>query len=179
MITGPISSLWAGKLVASTRKAEGWVDNVVLHTKEKNDDSRSLRGQLLRVDDSSELLLSADYQRLRDEDMARIPLTHMTKNLPFNALGVYQSLCGDNNPSCATNPGDGYARQFAYGASAKFTEHFSPSSDLISISAYRRSYNQWSMDSLGAVLPLANDVWDNTSQYSEELRWVCLRPSSD
>jgi iron complex outermembrane receptor protein len=28
------------------------------------------------------------------------------------------------------------------------------------------------MDSLGAVLPLGNDVWDNTSQYSEELRWV-------
>jgi iron complex outermembrane receptor protein len=28
------------------------------------------------------------------------------------------------------------------------------------------------MDSLGAVLPLGNDVWDNTSQYSQELRWV-------
>jgi iron complex outermembrane receptor protein len=172
LITGPISSLWAGKLVASTRAADGWVNNVVLHTKEKNDNSQALRGQLLRTGDSSELLLSADYQRLRDEDMARIPLTHMTKNLPFNALAVYQSLCGDNNPSCATNPGNGYAHQFAYGASAKFTEHFSSSSDLISISAYRRSYNQWSMDSLGAVLPLANDVWDNTSQYSEELRWV-------
>ena len=90
----------------------------------------------------------------------------------LNRRSGLQGLCGDNNPSCATNPSDGYARQFAYGASAKFTEHLSPSSDLISISAYRRSYNQWSMDSLGAVLPLANDVWDNTSQYSEELRCV-------
>jgi iron complex outermembrane recepter protein len=74
LITGPIAGLWAGKLVVSTREADGWVDNVVLHTKEKNDNSQALRGQLLRVGDSSELLLSADYQQLRDEDMARIPL---------------------------------------------------------------------------------------------------------
>jgi iron complex outermembrane receptor protein len=174
LITGPITSDWAGKLVVSTRAADGWVDNVVLHTKEKNDDSQAFRGQLLRVGASSELLLSADYQQLRDEDMARVPLSHMTNNLPFNAQSVYQSLCGTNDPTCATNPYDGYARQFAYGVSAKFTQHVNPTSDLISISAYRRSYNQWSMDSLGAVLPLANDVWDNTSQYSEELRWVSL-----
>ena len=172
LITGPIGGDWAGKLVVSTRNSDGWVNNVVLHTKEKNDDGQAVRGQLLRVGESSELLLSADYQQLDDEDMARIPLTHMTSNLPFNALEAYQSLCGENNPSCATNPSDGFARQFAYGVSAKFTDHVDSSSDLISISAYRRSYNRWSMDSLGAVLPLANDVWDGTSQYSEELRWV-------
>lgn len=172
LITGPITSEWAGKLVVSTRSVDGWVNNVALHTKEKNDDGQSFRGQLLRVGDSSELLLSADYQQLRDEDMARTPLSHMTNNLPFNGLAYYQSLCGTNDPTCATNPYDGYARQFAYGVSAKFTEHVTQTSDLISISAYRRSYNQWAMDSLGAVLPLANDVWDDTNQYSEELRWV-------
>jgi len=172
LVTGPISSGWAGKLVVSTREADGWVDNVVLHTKEKNDNSQSIRGQLLRTGDRSELLLSADYQRLRDEDMARIPLTHMTNNLPFSPLAAYQALCGVNDPTCATNPYAGFARQFAYGVSAKWTEHVSDSSDLISISAFRRAYNRWSMDSLGAVLPLGNDVWDNTSQYSQELRWV-------
>ena len=172
LITGPIGGDWAGKLVVSTRNSDGWVNNVVLHTREKNDDGQAVRGQLLRVGESSELLLSADYQQLNDEDMARIPLTHMTNNLPFSALGAYQSLCGENNPSCATNPSNGFARQFAYGVSAKFTDHISPSSDLISISAYRRSNNDWSMDSLGAVLPLANNVTDETNQYSEELRWV-------
>jgi iron complex outermembrane recepter protein len=172
LITGPIGGDWAGKLVVSTRNSDGWVNNVVLHTKEKNDDGQAVRGQLLRVGESSELLLSADYQQLNDEDMARTPLTHMTNNLPFSALGAYQALCGESNPSCATNPSNGFARQFAYGVSAKFTDHVSPSSDLISISAYRRSYNRWSMDSLGAVLPLANDVTDETNQYSEELRWV-------
>jgi hypothetical protein len=68
--------------VVSTRNSDGWVNNVVLHTKEKNDDGQAVRGQLLRVGGSSELLLSADYQQLNDEDMARIPLTHMTNNLP-------------------------------------------------------------------------------------------------
>ena len=172
LITGPITGSWAGKLTVSTRADDGWVNNVVLHTKEKNNDSQAVRGQLLHVGEASELLLSADYQQLRDEDMARVPLSHMTNNLPFDAQAIYQSSCGINNPTCATNPGDGYARQFAYGASAKFTEHVSPTSDLISITAYRRSYNQWDMDSLGAALPLENDVWDDTSQYSEELRWV-------
>ncbi len=172
LITGPFGGDWAGKLVVSTRNVDGWANNVVLHTKEKNDDSRAVRGQLLRTSDNTEVLLSADYQQLNDEDMAREPLTHMTNNLPFNALAVHQSLCGTENPACATNPYDGYARQFAYGISAKITEHVSPSSDLISVTAYRRSYNQWAMDSLGAVLPLANDVWDDTKQYSEELRWV-------
>jgi iron complex outermembrane receptor protein len=72
LITGPITSAWAGKLVVSTRAVDGWVDNVALHTKEKNDNSQAFRGQLLRVGDTSELLLSADYQQLRNEDrMAR------------------------------------------------------------------------------------------------------------
>lgn len=172
LITGPIGGGWAGKLVVSTRNSDGWVNNVVLHTKEKNDDGQAVRGQLLRVGSSSELLLSADYQQLNDDDMARIPLTHMTNNLPYNGVAAYQALCGVNNPGCATNPSYGFARQFAYGVSAKYTDHVTPVSDLVSISAYRRSYNRWDMDALGAVLPLSNDVWDGTSQYSEELRWV-------
>jgi iron complex outermembrane receptor protein len=33
LITGPITSAWAGKFVVSTRSVDGWVNNVVLHTK--------------------------------------------------------------------------------------------------------------------------------------------------
>ena len=172
LITGPITGQWAGKLVVSTRDVEGWAHNVVLHTDEKNDKSQALRGQLLRTGDTVEVLLSADYQHLNDEDMARIPLTHMTNNLPFSPLQAYQTICGTSDPSCATNPYPGHARQFAYGTSAKITAHVAASSDLISITAFRRSHNQWDMDSLGAVLPLGSDVWDDTNQYSEELRWV-------
>ncbi len=172
LITGPIAADWAGKLVVSTRDVEGWAHNVVLHTDEKNDESQSVRGQLLRTGDTVEVLLSADYQHLSDEDMARIPLTHMTNNLPYSPLQAYQALCGTGDPSCATNPYPGHARQFAYGASAKVTAHVTATSDLISVTAFRRSHNQWDMDSLGAGLPLGSDVWDDTNQYSEELRWV-------
>jgi iron complex outermembrane receptor protein len=172
LITGPIAADWAGKLVVSTRDVEGWAHNVVLHTDEKNDESQSLRGQLLRTGETVEVLLSADYQHLNDEDMARIPLTHMTNNLPYSTLQAYQALCGTSDPSCATNPYPGHARQFAYGTSAKVTAHVTSTSDLISITAFRRSHNQWDMDSLGAGLPLGSDVWDDTNQYSEELRWV-------
>jgi iron complex outermembrane receptor protein len=104
--------------------------------------------------------------------MARIPLTHMTNNLPYSPLQAYQAICGTSDPSCATNPYPGHARQFAYGTSAKVTAHVTPTSDLISITAFRRSHNQWDMDSLGAGLPLGSDVWDDTNQYSEEVRWV-------
>jgi iron complex outermembrane recepter protein len=172
LITGPLGGQWAGKLVVSTRDVGGWAHNVALHTDEKNDKSQSVRGQLLRTGDSVEVLLSADYQHLNDEDMARIPLTRMTNNLPFSPLLAYQALCGTDNPSCATNPYGGFARQFAYGVSAKVTAHVNATSDLISITAFRRAHNRWDMDSLGAVLPLGNDVWDDTNQYSEELRWV-------
>src|SRR6266851_5783389 len=71
LITGPLSNTWAAKLVVSTRNAEGWTNNVVLHTKEKNDNDKAVRVQLLRTGESSELLLSADYERLRVEDVAR------------------------------------------------------------------------------------------------------------
>ena len=178
LITGPLGDGWAGKLVVSTRKADGWADNVVLKTKEKDDNSMSVRGQIARRNDSSDILLSADYHQLRDADMARTPLTHMTNNLPFNLLSAYQSLCGtDPNPRCATNPEAGFADQTAWGISAKYTQHLSSTSDITSITAFRHSNNNWNMDSLGAVFPVANDVSDVTKQVSEEIRYVAS-PSS-
>ncbi len=173
LITGPLVDGWAGKLVVSTRQADGWVNNVVLHTREKNDDDRAVRGQLLRTGASSELLLSVDYEQLNVGDMARTPLTHMTNNLPFNTLAVYQASCGtEPNPTCATNPSDGFAHRYGGGVSAKYTDHVNSTSDLISITAYRHSYNNWAMDSIGAALGISNDVTDTSRQVSEELRWV-------
>jgi iron complex outermembrane receptor protein len=176
LVTGPISSGWAGKLAVVTRDADGSVNNVVLHTKEKNDDDRAVRGQLLRTGDSSTLLLSADFERLHDEDMARIPLGPVTTNLPVNFVAEYQALCGNNYLTCATNPGDGFAYRDSGGVSAKYTDHVTSSSDFISITAVRRNYDSSSMDSLGApwagLGALMNYVDDATNQYSEELRWV-------
>ncbi len=172
LITGPLGDGWAGKLVVATRMARGWVHNVVLHTREKNDDSRAVRGQLLHVGAHTEWLLSANASVVNEEDMARIPMSHKTA-FPIPLLQVYQSYCGTGtNPSCATNPYGGYQRQFSYGLSARFTDHLSSDTNLISITSWQRTYNQWSMDSLGAVLPLGNDVWDNDKALTEQLRVV-------
>ncbi len=172
LITGPLGDGWAGKLVVATRMARGWVHNVVLHTREKNDDSRAVRGQLLHVGAHTEWLLSANASVVNEEDMARIPMSHKTA-FPIPLLQVYQSYCGTGtNPSCATNPYGGYQRQFSYGLSARFTDHLSSNTNLISITSWQRTYNQWSMDSLGAVLPLGNDVWDNDKGLTEQLRLV-------
>jgi len=176
LVTGPISSDWAGKLVVASRNQDGSVNNVLLHTKEKNDDDQAVRGQLLRTGESSELLLSGDFEQLHDEDMARIPLGPVTDKLPVNFVAEYQAVCGNNYLTCATNPGNGYADRDSGGVSAKFTDHVTASSDFISITAVRRNYDQSSMDSLGAPFPglgaVMSYVDDQTNQYSEELRWL-------
>ena len=124
LITGPLGDGWAGKLVVSTRMDDGWVRNVVLHTREKNDDSKAVRAQLLHVGAHTEWLISANASRANDEDMARVPMSHMTA-FPLPLLQTYQSLCGTApNPTCATNPFDGYQNQFAYGLSREYTEPF-------------------------------------------------------
>ena len=172
LITGPLGDGWAGKLVVSTRMDDGWVHNVVLHTREKNDDSKAVRAQLLHVGTHTEWLLSANASKVNDEDMARVPMSHMTA-FPLPLLQAYQSLCGTTpNPTCATNPYGGYQRQFSYGLSARFTDHLSPATNFISITAWQRTHNQWSMDSLGAILPLGNDVWDEDRSFSEQMRLV-------
>jgi len=124
---------WAGKLVVSTRKADGWARNVVLDTRENDDDSISVRGQLLRIGTSTEWPLTAEASQIRDGDMARTPLTDRTGSLG-NLRGAYESRCGpEPDPTCATSPYAGYPRQFSFGASAKFTAHLGTTTDFISI----------------------------------------------
>jgi len=66
--------------------------------------------------------------------MARIPLTHMTNNLPFSRWRRIRP-CVRKQSTWRPTRTPVSARQFAYGVSAKLTEHFTPSSDLISITA--------------------------------------------
>ena len=47
LITGPVGNGWAGKASFSYRKRDGWVDNVYLDKKLKDDDVKAFRGQLL------------------------------------------------------------------------------------------------------------------------------------
>src|ERR1700691_473200 len=110
LISGPVSDTWALKMAVATRYAEGWVNNVALGTREKDDNDVAVRTQALRIAGDSEVLIGADYQRLAVGDQARIPITQVTGNLG-QLVSDYERVGGDEGPSCAANPTDGFARR--------------------------------------------------------------------
>ena len=183
LITGPLGNGWAGKASFSYRKRDGWVDNVFLNKKQKDDDVKAFRAQLLYAGNDFEALLSADFNRLDVEDMARTPIATGEPGDPaFWAApvpGSYADLCAGRGADCAAGPIDGYARRDARGLSAKLTWSLE-AGELISITAYRENEADWNMDSTGTprspLPPLFNqindDIFDRTDQFTQEFRWV-------
>ncbi len=170
LVTGPVSDRLAGKFSFSYRDRDGWVDNVVLDKKQKDDNSQAYRAQLLYSGNSTEFLLSGDYQRLDVEDMARIPLTQIAGNLgPI--VDLHQALCGTRTPKCSTNPSDGFAETESWGVSLHITHEFALG-EIKSITAYRENQADWEMDSVGVAIPLTDDILDKTKQVTQELRWL-------
>ena len=183
LITGPVGDGWAGKASFSYRKRDGWVDNVFLGKKQKDDDVKALRGQLLYSGEDFEALLSADFNQLDVEDMARTPIATGEPGDPaFWAApvpGSYADLCAGRGADCSAGPIDGYAKRDAWGLSAKLNWNRT-SGELISITAYRENEADWNMDSTGTPVsplpPLFNqindDIFDLTDQFTQEFRWV-------
>lgn len=154
LLTGPISENLAGKFSFSYRNRDGWVDNVVLNKKQKDDDVQAYRGQLLYTSEDTEIMFTADYNKLDVEDMARIPQTQIVGGLgPL--VDQYDALCGNRGPKCSTNPSDGFAKRDAWGVSLHVTHDFGIG-ELKSISAYRENEVDWEMDSVGV-----DRVWDD------------------
>ncbi len=173
LITGPLTENLAGKLSFSTRKRDGWVDNRALNKDQKNDDSQSLRGQLLFASDNFEALISADYNQLDVEDMARIPIDTGEPGDPAGFVGGgYTTLCPNRDPDCAAGAVDGFTEQESWGVSAQLKWDIG-NGELISTTAYRENESDWNMDSTGTdLLILVDDILDNTEQFSQEFRWV-------
>ena len=180
LLTGPLSEQWAAKVSVTSRKRDGWVDNVALNKKLKDDDSQGIRGQLLFSGNNFTALMSADYSSLDVEDMGRIPI--VTEGPAFwaqNVPGSYAELCAGRDHTCSAGPVDGYAKKDAWGVSAKLTREMG--GELISITAYRENEADWNMDSTGtpaSPLPaflfgfVNDDIFDETAQFTQELRWV-------
>ena len=95
-VNGPLSERMAGKFSVSLRQRDGWVDNVVLNKKQKDDNVYGMRGQLLWQNNGFEALFSFDYQKLDVEDMARIPVN----------TGYYEVRGLDDRLMTAANRGD-------------------------------------------------------------------------
>ncbi len=184
LLSGPLSDRWAGKLSVSSRNRDGWVNNVFLNKKQKDDQALGVRAQLLYSGDDFEALFSADFNTLDVEDMARIPINTGDPNDPAfwasNVPGSYAELCAGRGADCSAGPVDGFAEREAFGVSAKLTWSL-PLGELLSITAYRESEADWNMDSTGtpaSPLPAAlfgqinDDILDNTEQFSQEFRWL-------
>ena len=183
LISGPLGDRWAAKASFSIRKRDGWVENVYLDKRQKDDDVIALRGQLLYGGDSLEALFSADFNRLDIEDMARTPIATGEPGDPafWAAMvpGSHADLCAGRGAGCSAGPIDGYAKREAWGASLKLNWN-AAAGELISITAYRENEADWNMDSTGTPVsplpPLFNqindDILDRTEQFTQELRWV-------
>ena len=183
LLSGPLNPRWAAKASFRYRKRDGWVDNVHLNKKQKDDDVKALRGQLLYSGDRFEALFTADFNRLDVEDMARTPVATGKAGDPAfwaaNVPGSYTELCGGRGAKCSAGPIDGYAKRDAWGASMRLSWS-AAAGELVSITAYRENEADWNMDSTGTprspLPPLFNqindDILDKTEQLTQEFRWV-------
>lgn len=168
LLSGPLSERWAAKISVSSRTRDGWVDNVVLHKEQKDDDAQAARAQLMFTGEDTESILTVDWNQLDVGDMGRIPLTQITGSLG-PVVDSYRALCGNRRPKCSTNPSDGFAEREGRGISLSVTNS-SLGPELTSITAYRDSDANWAMDSIGVNIPLTDRIDDETEQFSQELR---------
>ena len=177
-VTGPLGDGVSGKLVASSRQHDGYVDNVVLGTELQDEDTMSLRGQLLWTGDNSEWLLSADYAEDERADMGRTPIVD---NAPLQAIleanGVRGGARGTPRKNAA--PYDGYSEREIGGVSLQGDIQFD-SGTLTSITAFRTVDTSWQMQSVGAGLgaigapfdEVIDDINESVDTFSQEFRWT-------
>lgn len=176
--TGPLSDSFAGKLSFSKRENDGYVKNVLLNKRQKNEDVQSIRGQLLYFTDSFEALITAEHMQDNSEDMGRIPVTGISA--AFDANG------GDRDH--VRNPIDGFSDRESTQFSVKLTQQFD-AGELVSITAIRDFESTWNMDSVGEPFsipgPILNSNGDDVSSLagvnddineevdalSQEFRW--------
>ena len=177
-VSGPLGDNLRGKLVASTRQHDGFVDNAVLGTELQDEDNMSFRGQLLWSGENSEWLLSADYSEDDRADMGRTPIVD---NAPLQLIMEMNGVPGGARGTPRTNasPYDGYSERELGGISLTGTFEFA-SGSLTSITAARTVDTSWQMTSIGTGvgglgLPfdeVVDDINESVDTFSQELRWT-------
>lgn len=146
LINGAITDNLFGKFSVSHREHDGFVDNVILNKKQKDENSTSFRGQLLYNYGDSEWVLSADHMDDDREDMGRFPVVNGNQDYvgelaDLNANGDFQSA----------SPVDGFSKRKAYGVSLTGTLNFD-TGQFVSITASRHAETDWAMAVIGAPL---------------------------
>lgn len=165
MLSGPLSEDGGmrGRIAVSSRERDGWVDNVITGNDLKNEDNISGRAKLaFDLGTTAELVLSADYSK--DDDL-RGPAARSTIN-------VAPPFPGEPNDKVSLDF-DGFTERELYGTSATLNWDVG-SGTLTSITAYRANDYSFLDDLTGTwpVLSLTNDATEESSQFSQELRYA-------
>lgn len=172
-ISGPITEDLSGKLSYTHRQNDGFVDNVVLGTKLQDEDTNSVRGQLVYDTDNGEWTLSADYMKDDRADMGRIPIAN---NAPVVDIAAAN---GVTEARQSASPYDGYAKREASGISLSGEFQFD-SGNFTTITASRSAESDWAMAAIGTGLgaiglpwdELVDEIHEDIDSFSQEFRWV-------
>jgi len=172
-ITGPISEDFSGKLSYTHRQNDGFVDNVLLGTKLNDENTSSIRGQLVYYTENGDWTLSGDYMEDDRADMGRVPIAN---NAPIVDIAAAN---GANKPHVSASPYDGFSIREASGISLTGDFRFS-AGNFTTITATRSATTDWEMASIGAGLgaiglpfdEVSDDIYEDISSFSQELRWV-------
>lgn len=168
MVSGPLSDNVNGRLAVSSRKRDGWIENVSNGHELANQDNTSVRGKLdFALGDNTDVLLSADYA---EDDLVGSGARSIVGY--GEVFGVEHAT--ENRPDKVDLFVDGYAEREMGGVSAKVT-HAMGDMDLVSITAYRSQDYAFNDDLMGRYLAAAgaamtNDATEESSQFTQELR---------
>ncbi|MFW2422521.1 MAG: TonB-dependent receptor [Porticoccaceae bacterium] len=171
LASGGITDNIAGKITVSHRQHDGFVENVLLGTELQDEDSTSVRGQLLFTGESSEWLLTADSMEDDRADMGRTPIVN---NAPLTDIAAANGVTG---PRQNASPKDGYSTRDTSGFSLQGDFDLGTGT-LTTITAVRKAETDWSMASAGVSLgPVApfdevmDDIVEEIDTFSQEIRW--------
>lgn len=174
LASGGLTDNVAAKLTVSHRQHDGFVDNVLLGTELQDEDSTSVRGQLLLSGDSSEWLLTVDSM---EDDRADMGRTAIVNNAPLTAIAAANGVTG---PRQNASPKDGYSSRDTSGISLQGDFDLG-NGTLTTITALRKAETDWSMASAGVSLgPVApfdevmDDIVEEIDTFSQEIRWSSM-----
>ena len=170
LVSGPLTDNLLGKISYSHREHDGYVDNVILNKDQQDEDTDSVRGQLLWNTENSSWLATGDYMEDDREDMGRVPIY---PGGDPNTVELWKEIAGEFGKVAAPFDGDSYRE--AYGVSLQGDIQFDYGT-FTTITAARHAETDWNMASIGVPWRGGVEVNDNITEeidtISQEFRWT-------
>jgi iron complex outermembrane recepter protein len=170
LVSGPLTENLSGKISASHREHDGYVDNVILNKDQQDENNDNVRGQLMWNTENSSWLLTGDYMEDDREDMGRVPI--VPGNDP-DTVAIWNEIAGDYGKVAA--PVDGASYREASGISLQGDIQFDRGT-FTTITAARNAETDWQMASIGVPwnngVEVIDDIVEDIDTFSQEFRWT-------